>query len=516
MLGTNAATPADATADITKGLATGAWDASIPPAYALSRWLFLRLVGVVYLIAFVSLAAQVRGLVGAHGILPAATFLDQAHALYGSAAYRLFPTLCWFGAGDGMLRALCWGGVVLAVLLVAGVAQAPVLLLLWLSYLSVSVVGQTFLWFQWDGLLLETGLLALLYAPTTLRPGLAREPVPSTAARWLVWWLLFRLMFLSGITKLASGDPAWRHLTALDYHFWTQPLPPWTAWYVQQAPEWLHRGMTLATLAIELLVPWLIFVPERWRRARYAACALLVLGQLGIALTGNYGFFNLLALVLCVSLLDDRVVERVLPLRPVVRAPAPRWAVYGIRGATPLFALLSLLAFAREIGQTIPGARGALDNPLLRAVAPLRSVNGYGLFRVMTTERPEIVIEGSADSVHWREYGFRWKPGDLARRPAFVAPHMPRLDWQMWFAALDPAGAREWLVPLLEHLLQGTPEVVALLGHNPFPDRAPRYVRLAYYHYRFATPAERSRTGAWWQRQFLGYLTPALSLGPGP
>jgi hypothetical protein len=187
-----------------------------------------------------------------------------------------------------------------------------------------------------------------------------------------------------------------------------------------------------------------------------------------------------------------------------------------VRGVAPVLGLLSLLAFAREIAQTIPGARGALDNALLRAVAPLRSVNGYGLFRVMTTERPEIVIAGSADSVHWREYGFRWKPGDLDRRPAFVAPHMPRLDWQMWFAALDPAGAREWLVPLLEHLLRGTPEVVALLGHNPFPERAPRYVRLAYYHYRFATPAERAGTGAWWERQFLGYLTPALSLGRGP
>ena len=507
---------------ITDGLATGTRDGPTPPAYARSRWLFLRLLGLVYLIAFLSLGVQVSGLVGAHGILPAGTFLDQVHAAYGGAAYRLFPTLCWFGAGDGMLRGLCWGGVILALLLIAGVGQAPMLLFLWLAYLSVSVAGQVFLWFQWDGLLLETGLVALVYAPTTLRPGLAREPEPSAVARWLVWWLLFRLMFLSGVTKLASGDAAWRDLTALDYHFWTQPLPPWTAWYVQQAPEWLHRGMTLAILATELVVPWLIFVPERWRRARYAGCALLVLGQLGIALTGNYGFFNLLALVLCVSLLDDRVLdrvlERVLPRGAALRGPQvpqPRWAVYVIRSVAPLFLILSLLTFAREIAQTIPGARGAFDTPLLRAVAPLRSVNGYGLFRVMTTERPEIAIEGSADSVQWREYGFRWKPGDPARRPAFVAPHMPRLDWQMWFAALDPDGAREWLVPLLEHLLRGTPEVVALLGSNPFPERAPRYVRLAYYHYRFSTPAERSRTGAWWERQFLGYLTPALSLGRG-
>jgi lipase maturation factor 1 len=484
-----------------------------PPVYLLSRWLFLRLLGAVYLIAFVSLAVQVSGLVGEHGILPAGSFLERAHALYGSAAYRLFPTLCWFGAGDAMLRLLVWGGAALAVLLIAGVAPAPVLLLLWICYLSLSVAGQTFLWFQWDGLLLETGLLAVLYAPGRLSPSLVRDQTPSTWMRWLLWWLLFRLMFLSGVTKLVSGDAAWRHLTALDYHFWTQPLPTWPAWYAQWTPVWVHRTMTLVILAIELLVPWLIFFPERLRRARYAACALVVLGQLAIALTGNYGFFNLLAIVLCVPLLDDAVLERVLPLRLAATEPEPHWQRTAIRGLAPVLALLSLLAFAREIVQTFPNTRGGLDNPLLGAVEPLRSVNGYGLFRVMTTERAEIVIEGSRDGVQWSEYGFRWKPGDVRRRPAFVAPHMPRLDWQMWFAALNPEGARDWLLSLLRHVLAGTPEVIALLGDDPFADGPPHYVRLAYYRYRFSTPRERAMSGAWWQRERMGDLTKPLSLG---
>jgi len=485
------------------------------PTYVLSRWLFLRLLGVVYLVAFVSLALQITGLVGEHGILPAGGFLERAHAAYGSGAYRLFPTLCWLGASDTMLHALAWGGAVLSLLLVAGVAQAPVLLVLWICYLSLTVAGQTFLWFQWDGLLLETGLLAVLYAPTQLWPSLARERAPSAVARWLVWALVFRLMFLSGLTKLASGDPGWLHFTALDYHFWTQPLPTWPAWYAHWLPEWIHRGMTLAIIAIELLVPWLIAVPERWRglAARRTACGLLVLGQLAIALTGNYGFFNLLAIVLCLSLLDDAVLGRVLPLRLAAGAPEPRWKQYAIRGLGSLLALLAALAFAREIVQTVPGTRGALANPLLDAVAPLRSVNGYGLFRVMTTERFEIVIEGGADTVQWREYRFRWKPGDPARPPPFVAPHMPRLDWQMWFAALNPEGARDWLVPLLRRLLQRTPEVLTLLGENPFPGAPPRYVRLVYYRYRFSTPTERATSGAWWQRERVGYLTEPLSLG---
>src|SRR2546421_3047419 len=486
------------------------------PAYLLSRWLFLRLLGVVYLVAFVSLAVQVPGLLGEHGILPAGAFLDRVHAQYGGAAYRLFPTLCWVGAGDGMLRLLAWGGAALALLLIAGVAPVPVLLLLWIGYLSLSVAGQIFLWFQWDGLLLETGLLAVLYAPARLAPSLVRDRTPSTWMRWLLWWLLFRLMFLSGVTKLVSGDPAWRHLTSLDYHFWTQPLPTWPAWYAHWTPVWAHRAMTLAILAIELLVPWLIFVPERWRRARYVGCALLVLGQLAIALTGNYGFFNLLAIVLCVPLLDDGVLERVLPLRLAATEPQPRWQRYRIRGVAPALALLSLLAFAREIMHTLPNTRGAVDMPLLGAVEPLRSVNGYGLFRVMTTERPEIVIEGSRDGMRWSEYGFRWKPGDVRRRPAFVAPHMPRLDWQMWFAALNPEGARDWLLSLLRHLLAGTPEVLALLGDDPFPDGPPRFVRLAYYRYRFSTPRERATSGAWWQRERGGELTKPLSLAQLP
>src|SRR5881398_2301871 len=295
------------------------------PTYVLSRWLFLRLLGLVYLIAFVSLALQVTGLVGEHGILPATAFLERTRALYGGAAYRLFPTVCWLGAGDGTLRLLCWGGGALALLVMAGVAQAPALALLWACYLSLSVVGQTFLWFQWDGLLLETGLLALLYAPTRWLPRRERERAPSGVIRWLVWLLLFKLMFLSGITKLVSGDPTWRHLTALDYHFWTQPLPPWTAWYAQQVPPWIHRAMTLGMFVIELGAPWLIFAPPRFARLRLTAFVLLVLGQLGIAVTGNYGFFNLLSLTLCVPLLDDAVLRRAIPLRLAAGAPEPRW-----------------------------------------------------------------------------------------------------------------------------------------------------------------------------------------------
>src|SRR2546428_7602400 len=217
--------------------------------------------------------------------------------------------------------------------------------------------------------------------------------------------------------------------------------------------------MTRATIVTDSCVPWLVAVPDRggrWgRRARYTACGLLVFGQIAIALTGNYGFFNLLAIVLCLSLLDDDALGRGLPLRLAAGDPEPRWKQYAIRGFAPLLGLLAALAFAREILQTLPGTRGRGANPLLDAVAPLRSVNGYGLFRVMTTERFEIVIEGGADTVPWREDQFRRKPGGPARRPPFAAPHMPRLDWEMWFAALNPEGARDWLLAPVRALLPG-------------------------------------------------------------
>lgn len=478
------------------------------PNWLLSRWLFLRLLGVVYLVAFASLAVQVTGLVGAHGILPAGAMLQWAHSTYGRAAYQLLPTVFWLGSSDAALQLVAWGGAVLSVLLIVGVAPRLVLALLWLFYLSLSVAGQDFLSFQWDALLLETGVLAFLWAPSNWLPA-AVERAPAPAVRWLLVFLVFKLMFLSGVTKLLSGDPTWRDATALDYHFWTQPLPAWPGWYAAQLSSGVHRLMTIGMFAIELGAPWLVFTPARWRSLRVIGCVALLLLQVGIAVTGNYGFFNLLAIVLLVPVLDDGVWARVLPRalsRRLVTAPQQPHERTGIVLVSSVILLLSVLSFAREIALTIPRGAGARFFPqaaeqLLELAAPFRSINGYGLFRVMTTERPELVVEGSRDGTHWSEYEFRYKPGPVGRRPQFVAPFHPRLDWQMWFAALDPMGNYGWLQSLLGHLRAGTPEVLALLGRNPFPGAPPRFLRLVQYAYRFSTPAERRRTGAWWVRE---------------
>ncbi len=489
------------------------------PQFQLSRWLFLRLVGITYLLAFGSLAPQLLGLVGSDGLLPVASYLERAAEFFGPGAYYQLPTLVWLSASDTTLLALCWAGIILAGLTIAGAAPVLTFPLLWALYLSLTVAGQSFLTFQWDVLLLETGLLTCLYAPLGWWPRLERGAPPSAMIRWLILGLAFKLTFLSGITKLASGDPTWSGLTALTYHYQTQPLPAWTSWYAHHAPVWAHMGAALVTFIIELVVPFGALLPSRFRRTRMTACALMCLLQIGIAVTGNYGFFNLLTVALYISLLDDRMLSRVLPASLRARADAasrprsPRpWRVVLI-AVTPVIALISALALWQEA--TFRQPQPSWSTAVLRVVRPLRSINGYGLFRSMTTMRPEIVVEASLDGTTWRDYDFHWKPGDVNERPRFVQPHMPRLDWLMWFAALDPAGNEHWLRTLIVKLLDGSPTVTGLLGDSPFPDTRPRYVRLAIDRYAFTERDERSQTGHWWRRELMGYLTESVSR-PGP
>ncbi|MCB1056290.1 MAG: lipase maturation factor family protein [Acidobacteria bacterium] len=501
-------------------------------SYALSRWLFLRLLGVVYLIAFLSLWVQIHGLVGADGILPVGAFLERVHDALGIGAFRQAPTLLWLGSSDLTLDVLCGLGVALSGALIAGLAPIPTLLGLWAVYLSLSVGGQTFLSFQWDTLLLETGFSALVVAPVGWRPRApTASPPPSRAGLWLVWLLLVKLMVLSGAVKLLSLDQTWWRLTALDFHFWTQPLPTPLAWYAAQLPAWLKKLSILLTYILEIVLPFFVFAGPRGRRAVAVGTAFLMLM---IGWTGNYGFFNLLTLVLCLPLVDDAVWRRLVPsLRASRPSPPPSRPPLPFVGRTRIVLValwlgVSALVSVRELARTLPTGTGGplaalqkgveaslLDwsGPTVLAwIAPFRTINGYGLFRSMTTERPEIVVEGSRDGVHWQPYELPWKPGDPARRPRFVTPHMPRLDWQMWFAALSPRGAEPWLAGLMRGLLEGSPEVLDLFATDPFPGAPPRYVRLFYYRYRFTTPAEHHATGAWWHRELVGPLTGPASL----
>ncbi len=477
-----------------------------------ARTWFLRALGAVYFIAFLSLRVQVDGLIGKEGILPVAPLLGYVRAQKG-VAWGVFhlPTLLWVtGGGDGALHFLCDGGMVLALLLIVGVAPPLCLALLWVSYLSLATAGQTFLGFQWDVLLLETGFLSLFLAPLRWWTGWrGAAGSGSRVALFLMRWLLFRFMLMSGVVKLTSGDLTWRNLTALQHHYETQPLPTWIGWWAHQAPGWWQACSLVFVFAVELVVPFFVWGP---RRVRLAGFWLLVLLQALIALTGNYGFFNLLTAALCLLLLDDRQWPRWLANpAPGEGMPAPvrRWPSWVLAPVAVVYVVFGALLLWRSF---FPAARwpGPLEDAYVR-ISPFRSLNDYGLFRTMTVERPEIVVEGSNDGENWRAYTFRWKAGDPSRAPRFVAPYMPRLDWQMWFAALDRDDALPWFEPLLLRLLQGSPAVLGLVENNPFPDAPPCAVRALLYEYRFTDPAERRRTGAWWRRELRGQYFPSVS-----
>ncbi len=457
------------------------WGKSLEPStFLFTRRLFLRLLGLVYLIAFLSFFVQIPGLIGEHGLLPVGEYLANAKAALGNSAYLHLPTLAWISPSTSFLGFLSILGAAASLLAVIGIQLTPVFFLLWMLYLSLFYAGQTFMSFQWDIFLLEAGFLAIFFAPTRFGD---KHDAPHLVV-WLYRVLVFRLMFSSGFVKLASGDPTWRNLSALDYHYWTQPLPNTISWFVHQLPGWADRLSILFMFGVQLVLPFFIFAP---RRLRFFAAFGFIALELAIGLTGNYTFFNLLTISCVILLFDDQFFRRLPKKIPDVASHAQR------RAAQMLTAVIVFLL-------------------LFHIPTSLRIVNSYGLFAVMTTERHEIILQGSNDGETWLDYEFTYKPGDVHRAPGFVAPHQPRLDWQMWFAALSSYEQNPWFVHLAEALLRGTPEVTDLLATNPFAGDPPTYVRAALFDYRFTTAQERQETGAWWARESLGLYLPVASL----
>ncbi|MFN2474967.1 MAG: lipase maturation factor family protein [Chthoniobacterales bacterium] len=474
-------------------------DVRRPTYYNARRW-FLRGLGLVYLIAFISAWVQVDGLMGEHGLTPAGEVMSS---LRGGGWQQ--PTLCWFGSGSAMLHGLCAAGAAAAALLTFGLAPVAALLICFACYLSLIIPGEIFFSYQWDILLLETGFIALFVAPWQWRMRRGHDAPLSRIGLFLAKFLLFKLMFMSGVVKLTSGDDAWWKLRALDYHYWTQPLPTIFAWFADKSPDMLKRLSVAATLIVEIVVPFFIWAP---RRVRHVAAALLIALQVGIAITGNYCFFNLLTAVLCLPLLDDTVwkprAER------EMSASKSRW-----RFVAPMLALVITLPINLWLTVSALEERPPMPRVLVALYSGLESfriVNNYGLFRVMTKERPEIVFEGSADGVNWKPYEFRWKPGELNRAPRWNAPHQPRLDWSMWFAALGSRRDLAVVERLAAAFLRNDSAILRLMGSNPFASAPPQSVRATLYNYRFTSAEEHRRTGAWWSRDEGSDLLPAVTL----
>jgi hypothetical protein len=459
-------------------------------SYVVTQWLFLKLLGGVYGVAFWSLLVQVEGLYGSRGILPIAGYVNS---LKGAHRKRFppIPSLFWFFSGDFFLRFCAGLGVVLSLLLIAGILPPLNLFFLWFLYISFVSVGREFLSYQWDALLLETGFMSIFFALVTS---------PPILVMFAYWFFLFRFIFSAGVVKLTSRDKTWRSLEALFYHYETQPLPNIPGWHAHQLPKMAQKISTLGTFFFELAVPFLALGPGP---VRLTGFFLMVFFQGLICLTGNYGFFNVLTVVLAVPLLEDRHLQWISGLVPVPANGAANPVLAGcVSFLFLVFLLLNLLQvvmlFYRPYSLTrliIFLMRYGISSP-------------YGLFAVMTTDRFEFVVEGSNDQQEWQCYEFKWKPVDPHVPPRQAAPHQPRLDWQMWFAALNPSVIEPWLYNFVERLLEGSRPVLALLRKNPFPDHPPEYIRLIVYRYHFTNRKTKHDTGSWWERTLLGKTSP--------
>jgi predicted DCC family thiol-disulfide oxidoreductase YuxK len=494
------------------------WGKRVQPAtYKRAAALFVRAMALVYMIAFISFGRQARGLIGAQGIQPITEFLSQVTRQFGSSAFWVVPTLFWWTHSEFALESIVWGGALLGFVAAVGrphtAGQRAALVVLFVYYLSVVNAGQIFMGYQWDYLLLEAGFLAIFLKPVRTRI-------------FLFHWLVFRLIFESGAVKLLSHDVSWRNLTALAVHYQTQPLPTPLAWYMMQLPLWFQKVSTGFVLTVELAVPFLIFGP---RRLKQIAGAAIILLQLLILLTGNYTFFNLLTIVLCLFLFDDQFLSREKKaesepkvVKPAVTRAPPSRRRYGPVTLTSnryvsavLFIVVMTLSVTELLGMFGVGTTSPFST-LATRMSALGIVNQYGLFANMTTTRPELSIEGSNDGVDWQPYVFKYKPGPLNRAPAWVAPNQPRLDWQMWFAALGNYRENPWVIRFMQRLLEGSVPVLELVDQNPFAGKPPKYVRAVRYEYQFTTYDERRKTGNWWKRELKGPYFPPISLRADP
>jgi hypothetical protein len=541
-----------------------------PATYLWPRWLWLRALGVIFFSAFYALAFQAHGLIGPRGILPAGDYLRQVASVLGPVErFWYAPTLFWISSSSAALTVAFVVGIVSSLLLVANVWPRLNVAVCTVLFLSFVAALQDFSAYQSDGMLLEAGFISFFFAPRGLRPGLGAADPPSRLSLFMLRWEWFRIYFESGIVKLASGDPHWRDLTAMDEYYQNGPLPTWIGWYVQHLPHWYHAGTVIVTLVVELFLVWAVFLPRRFRVACFAITTAL---QVGIIATANYAFLNYLVLCLGVLLLDDQVLAWVrrrvrLPARVAAALPddaagsgdaiavarLTRASHFNEDGSAARRASVGDAVIVADAGDAAPtnaadasgpprrrlwwgrvevvalgfalyvtvaafllpyaGGGGALGMPV-QLLGPFRIANAYGLFAVMTEARYEIEFQGSRDGRTWIAYPFRYKPQDPSVAPGIYAPYQPRFDWNLWFASLGPPEQSSWVLLAQQRLIEGSPAVLGLFRRDPFHGRPPTMVRTVIRQYWFTDMATKRRTGMWWRRGELGPFTGTLRRAP--
>lgn len=461
---------------------------------------------------------------GANGILPIKDYLSRVHSSYEALAYQMLPTIFWINSSDAMIVGVCIAGIVLSVMVVLGIMTAPSLVALAFLYMSFNNACGEFMAFQSDSLIIEATACALFMVPwcwveTPMGKGEASSSEPSLLALLPTRFLLFRLMFAAGLVKLLSGDPHWQDLTAMSYHHETQPIPTPLAWFLHHLPMWAHQSATIFTFIAELIVPPLYFFG---RTPRLIAAVVTTMLHLGIIASGNYTFLNYLTIAMCIPLVDDSIWLKVFPivLMDKLRSSLKGVAKFGPRfietktvvltAASSIFLVIGLGQFLEGLGMEciLPGPWTAL----LSTLAPYRIFNSYGMFAVMTTSRPEIVFEGSDDGKDWKEYVFKYKVDDPYKAPPIIAPHTPRLDWRLWFAAMRNSDENPYVFSIARLLLKGDPTLLHAFRRVPFAEKPPRFVRALVYDYHFSDSADLFSNSQWWRRGNMREFLPPFEL----
>jgi hypothetical protein len=480
--------------------------------YTLTRFAILRLLGLVYTVAFLILVNQLQPLIGAGGLLPAVRFLARLREAVGSTADAALalPTLFWIDCSDRTLLAAAWVGLVLSLLVLFGATNALLQLALWGLYLSFVQIGQLFYGYGWETQLLETGFLAIFLCPLrSLRPLAGASP--PLVVIWLFRWLIIRIMLGAAAIKL-RGDPCWRDFTCLVYHYETQPVPNPLSWWLHAQPRWFHVAGVAFNHFTELIAPFLVLGP---RPLRLVAGSFFVAFQVILILSGNLSFLNWLTIVPALACFDDAALARLLP--GAARARLLRAAAAGgAPSALHRGAALVLAAVVAVLSINVVANLLSPHQAMNRSYDRLHLVNTYGAFGAVGRERDEIVLEGTRDDhigpdTRWEEYQFPCKPGDVHRRPCLISPYHYRTDWQMWFAAMSQASREPWLINLVDKLLRGDPGVKRLLAVDPFPDAPPRFIRARLYRYQFTRPGDGNPD--WWTRTLLRPYLPPVGRG---
>lgn len=459
----------------------------VDTSYWIAGVAYQRGIALVYLIAFLVARNQFPALLGEDGIEPVTRFLKRSNFLRA-------PSLFHFHYSDRFFSGIAWGGIAVSAAAVLGLTDmGPIWvsmlawLLLWVLYLSIVNVGQTFYSFGWESKLLDAGFLAIFLGPIWME-----KPFVVIV---LICWLLFRVELGAGLIKM-RGDRCWRDLTCMRYHHETQPMPNPLSWYFHQTSPWMHKTETFCNHIIQLGVIWFIFAPQP---IASIAGVLIIISQLWLVQSGNYSWLNFMTIVVALPTISDGVVQATLGLSPPDTAPAPVW----FDGLTYLLAGLTVVLSIQPVKNLC--SRKQLMN---YSYNPFHLVNTYGAFGSVTRERHEVVIEGTLDEApgadsEWKEYEFKGKPTALDRRPPQIAPYHLRLDWQLWFVPLSLFGYPAWLLSFIRKLLENDRRVLKLLRENPFPNRPPAQIRILLYRYQFTSRAERRESGHWWKRTFL-------------